>query len=103
VAAGDFGVRVGLQQPTLNRKTNNDQRDDGTALAHGKGSDADLLREMIARRGAADDTRGGALTGEPCGEKNRNRLMQRNGYRDRDWGTRTGTAELGIHRLRWGS
>jgi transposase-like protein len=45
----------------------------------------------------------GALTGEPCGEENRNRLMQRNGYRDRDWGTRTGTAELGIHRLRWGS
>src|SRR6478672_2246257 len=48
-----------------------------------KSADADLLREMI---GFAAE-----------------RLVQRNGYRDRDWQTRAGTVELRIPKLRKGS
>src|SRR5499425_1826353 len=48
-----------------------------------KSADADLLREMI---GFAAE-----------------RLVQRNGYRDRDWETRAGTVELRIPKLRKGS
>jgi len=69
-----------------------------------KASDTDLLREMIgyaAERLMALEV--GALTGAAYGEKNPERLAQRNGYRDRDWETRAGTVELRIPKLRKGS
>lgn len=45
----------------------------------------------------------GALAGAGCGEKNAERLAQRNGYRERDWHTRAGTVALRTPKLRKGS
>ncbi|TFV35844.1 IS256 family transposase, partial [Bradyrhizobium niftali] len=69
-----------------------------------KTPDADLLREMIgfaAHRLMELEVEG--LTGATYGEKNQERLVQRNGYRDRSWETRAGTVELRIPKLRKGS
>jgi transposase-like protein len=69
-----------------------------------KSADADLLREMI---GFAShrlmELEVEAKTGAGYGEKNAGRLVQRNGYRERDWETRAGTVELRIPKLRQGS
>lgn len=80
--------------------------DDKTALRDllAKGSDATFLREMIGF--AAErlmELEVGELTGAAHGERSPDRLVQRNGYRERDWQTRAGTVELRIPKLRRGS
>ena len=80
--------------------------DDRMALAQllEKGSDSDLLREMIgyvAQRLMQLDVEG--LVGAAHGERDESRENWRNGYRDREWHTRSGTIPLRIPKLRRGS
>jgi len=69
-----------------------------------KGSDADLLREMlgfVTQRLMDMDVEG--LCGAEHGERSAGRENWRNGYRERAWDTRAGTIPLKIPKLRRGS
>jgi len=69
-----------------------------------KGSDTDLLREMlgfVTQRLMDMDVEG--LCGAGHGERSAERENYRNGYRDRTWETRAGTIPLKIPKLRRGS
>ena len=69
-----------------------------------KGSDSDLLREMmvfVANRMMDLDVEG--LTGASYGERSDARTNQRNGYRERPWHTTIGTLPIAIPKLRKGS
>ena len=60
-----------------------------------KSSNADLLREMVgfaAQRLMELEVE--SLTGAAHGERRRERINYRNGYRDRVWETRAGAVEL---------
>jgi putative transposase len=69
-----------------------------------KSADVDLVREMLAF--AAErimDAEVELLTGASKGLRTALRENHRNGYRERDWDTRTGRIELAIPKLRKGS
>ena len=69
-----------------------------------KGSDDDLLREMMAYvANRMMDMEVESLTGAAHGERSASRTNHRNGYRDRIWETRVGTVDLEIPKLRKGS
>ena len=69
-----------------------------------KGSDADLLREMIAFVATRMmDMEVEGLTGAALGERTADRMNSRNGYRSRSWETRAGSVPLAIPKLRKGS
>jgi putative transposase len=72
------------------------------AIAEG---DPDFLREGVrVLAQAVMEAEVTELTGLPHGERDpERRLTRRNGYRDRRWGTRVGTVELAIPRVRDGS
>ena len=69
-----------------------------------KGSDTDLLREMIGFVASRlMDCEVESLCGAGHGERHDDRVNHRNGYRDRRWDTRSGTVDLKIPKLRRGS
>jgi transposase-like protein len=69
-----------------------------------KGSDQDLLREMMAFVvSRMMDVEVESLTGAAHGARTADRMNQRNGYRSRDWHTGVGTVPVAIPKLRKGS
>src|SRR2546423_9747087 len=66
-----------------------------------KGSDQDLLSEMLAFVAARMmDVEVESLTGAAHGERSPERTNQRNGYRMREWHAGVGTVPVAIAKLR---
>ncbi|MFD6127617.1 transposase [Streptomyces hydrogenans] len=64
----------------------------------------DLLRAMIKTfADALVSAEVDALCNAECGQVSDERVNHRNGYRPREWDTRTGTVELAVPKLRQGS
>jgi transposase-like protein len=69
-----------------------------------RGASPDLLRQMIASfANAMMSAQADQVCGAGWGERNDERVNQRNGYRAREWDTRAGTIELAVPKLREGS
>ena len=70
----------------------------------GPDADSDMVRAMLKTFvDALMSAEASAMCGAGFGERSEERVNSRNGYRDRDWDTRTGTVELSIPKLRQGS
>ena len=64
----------------------------------------DLLRAMVKEFAEAlMSADADAVCGAGYGERSRERVNRRNGYRERDWDTRVGSIELAVPKLREGS
>ena len=71
---------------------------------HLQRAEPDLLRSMLSTFVAAlMSAEADAICGAPYGERSLERTNSRNGYRTRDFDTRTGTMEVAIPKLREGS
>ncbi len=76
----------------------------GLLEAHLQRAEPDLLREMLTSFAQAlMSAEADAVCGAGYGVRSPDRTNSRNGYRARDWDTRTGTVELAIPKLREGS
>jgi putative transposase len=70
----------------------------------GPDADTDMVRAMLKTFvDTLMSAEASAMCGAGFGERSDERVNSRNGYRDRDWDTRTGTVELAIPKLRQGS
>jgi len=71
---------------------------------HLQRAEPDLLRSMLSKFvQALMSAEADAICGAPYGERSPERVNSRNGYRTREFDTRTGTMEVAIPKLREGS
>jgi transposase-like protein len=96
--------KVRVATPGTENGDDDDRRQNGADRAGEKEADGDLVREMLAfAAGRIMESEVEARTGAAKGARSPMREVQRNGYRDRDWDTRTGQIALEIPKLRKGS
>ena len=90
--------------PGTENGDDDDRRQNGADRAVEKEADGDLVREMLAfAAGRIMEAEVEARTGAAKGARSPMREVQRNGYRERHWDTRTGRIALEIPKLRKGS
>ena len=76
----------------------------GLVREHLESASPDVLRAMVKTFAEAlMSAEADAVCGAPYGVRSDERTNQRNGYREREWDTRTGTIDLAIPKLRQGS
>ena len=104
MAIVDLRLRFELRARTLGPEmTRTDDRMAFLELIE-KGADADLVRDMLAfAAGRVMNAEVQARTGAVHKARDPERLVQRNGYRERAWDTRAGRIDLEIPKLRRGS